>query len=98
MASSPAVTVQRSEVEGRKGVLKRCGGVGEPAAGQAQAEVAQQLSRARAGGDRAFHREGVDDLRRYDGVFGVDAVEKGQHIAEKGVGSVFYFTLPRRNL
>ena len=32
------------------------------------------------------HGEGVDDLRRGGGIFGIDLIEEGEHIAEQGVG------------
>ncbi len=47
--------------------------------------MAQQLGDTAAGGDRAFHGEGVDDLGRGGGIFGVDARQKGQDVAKEGV-------------
>lgn len=37
---------------------------------------------SRQGGDRALHREGIDDLGLRGGVLGVNPSEEGQHIAE----------------
>lgn len=50
--------------------------------------MAQQVGRAATQSDRAFEGEGVNDLRRGRGVFGVDAVKEGEHVGEKGISGV----------
>jgi hypothetical protein len=40
------------------------------------------------GRDRTGHGEGIDDLRRCGGVFGIDLIKDAQPILKEGVGRV----------
>ena len=79
---------QRPEVERRQRSLE----ARARAAARRGTRRALRWSSKRAGllvgrGGRG-HGEGVDDLRGGGGIFGVDLIEKGQHIAKEGVGVV----------
>lgn len=76
------------EIQRRDGMLNRGGRVLLPEVDEAQREVGQQVGDGGCGGDRAFHGEGIDDLRRGGGVFGIHPVEETQHIAKEGIGGV----------
>jgi hypothetical protein len=63
---------------------KRC--MALPSADKLCAEMEEQPGRAAGGSSGRSHGKGVDNLRRGGRLFWLDLIEKGEDIAEEGVG------------